>query len=70
MDIVNAVDGVNILLVSFREPMAFSGKDIVMLGVLAIEIVVAEANEGWGDLAKLFEPTGEAFALRVVVEIV
>ena len=50
--------------------MAFSGKDIAMLRVLAIEIVVAEANEGWGDLAELFEPTGEAFALRVVVEIV
>ena len=50
--------------------MAFSGKDIAMLRVLAIEIVVAEANEGWGDSAKLFEPTGEAFALRVVVEIV
>lgn len=46
--------------------MALARKNASVSGIFEIKIVVAERNDGWGDLAELFEPGCKTFEVRFV----
>lgn len=52
-NIVEFVDRIDEFSRFFGIPVALIRKNVGMSGVFAIEIVIAERDEGWSDLAKL-----------------
>ena len=69
-DIIDGINALDEMLILFGIPVAFFRENIVMVGIFAVKIVIAQANKSRGNFAKLCEPTSETLEVGRVFDII